>query len=79
MLEGIKAYFASHYPNLKTNYALLGSSDTLKLLDKYLLNQKIDVLAFNSRRRNFFMRLFNPSLAYKMVLHSDTPLLVTHV
>ncbi|MFA5045273.1 MAG: universal stress protein [Paludibacter sp.] len=79
MLEGIKAYFASHYPNLITNYALLGSSDTLKLLDKYLLNQKIDVLAFNSRRRNFLMRLFNPSLAYKMVLHSDTPMLVTHV
>jgi len=58
---------------------LLGSTDTLNLLDDYLAQQKINVLAFNTRRRNIFVRLFHPGLAYKMVLHSDTPLFVTHV
>lgn len=79
MLVGIKDYFASHYPNLKTNYALLGSHENLKLLDNYLADQKINVLAFNTRRRNIFLRLFKPGLAYKMVLNSETPLFVTHV
>ncbi len=79
MLAGIKSYFSNHYPNLITNYALLGANDNLELLENYLANQKIDVLAFNTRRRNIFARLFHPGLAYKLVLHSDTPLLVTHV
>ena len=79
MLAGIKSYFSNHYPNLITNYALLGANDNLELLENYLANQKINVLAFNTRRRNIFARLFHPGLAYKLVLHSDTPLLVTHV
>jgi len=78
MLAGIKAYFANHYPDLTTNYELLDSDETVNL-DNYLVNQKINVLAFNTRRRNIFVRLFHPGLAYKMVLNSDTPLFVTHV
>jgi len=79
VLAGIKVYFASHYPKLITNYALLGAVDESEVLDDYLIDQKIDVLAFNTRRRNIFARLFNPGLVYKMVMHSDTPLFVTHV
>jgi len=79
MLSGIKSYFASHYPQLTTNYALLNANDTPELLNTFMVDHQINVLAFNTRRRNLFVRLFNPSLAYKMVLHSDTPLLVTHV
>lgn len=79
MLAGIKAYFSSHYPNLTTNYALLGAINSPETLDHYLVDQKINVLAFNTRRRNIFARLFNPGLVYKMVMHSDTPLFVTHV
>lgn len=79
MLAGIKTYFQNHYPQLITNYALLGSIHNLEPLDNYLEEQKIDVLAFNARRRNVFARLFNPGLAYKLVLNSDTPLFVTHI
>jgi len=79
MLSGIKSYFANHYPQLVTNYALLNAHDTPELLNTFMVDNQINVLAFNTRRRNLFVRLFNPSLAYKMVLHSDTPLFVTHV
>jgi nucleotide-binding universal stress UspA family protein len=79
MLAGIKSYFSTHYPQLGTNYDLLNANDSPELLNNYMVTHQIDVLAFNSRRRNLFSRLFNPSLAYKMVLHSDTPLFVTHV
>lgn len=79
MLAGIKSYFANHYPKLKTNYALLNAADTPELLNNFMIDHQINVLSFNTRRRNIFARLFNPGLAYKMVLHSDTPLFVTHV
>ena len=79
MLSGIKSYFSSHYPQLITNYALLSANDSPELLNTFMIDHQINVLAFNTRRRNLFVRLFNPSLAYKMVLHSDTPLFVTHV
>lgn len=79
MLAGIKSYFSNHYPNLTANYALLGASENLELLDNFMVNNKINVLAFNTKKRNIFARLFHPGLAYKLVLHSDTPLFVTHV
>lgn len=78
MLSGIKTYFANHYPHLTTNYEILNKSDSPKLINNYLLQHHINVFAFNTRRRNVFARLFNPGLAYKMVLHSDIPLLVSH-
>lgn len=79
MLGGIKAYFANHYPNLKTNYELLSSPNKPQHINQYLIDQNINVLAFNTRRRNVFARLFNPGLAYKMVLNTDIPLFVSHV
>lgn len=79
MLAGIKSYFANHYPQLVTHYDLLNATDTPEFLNNYMANHEINVLAFNSHRRNLFARLFNPGLAYKMVLHSDIPLFVTHV
>lgn len=80
MLSGIKSYFNNHYPKVVTKYEMIaGDLSNTKVMDDYLVKQKIDVLAFNARRRNLFARLFNPGLAYKMVLNSDTPLFVTHV
>jgi nucleotide-binding universal stress UspA family protein len=79
MLAGIKAYFSNQYPNMKTHYALLGSSYSPDMIEDFLKQKNIDVLAFNTRRRRLLSRLFNPGLAYKMALSSDTPLFVTHV
>lgn len=79
MLGGIKTYFANHYPNLTTNYSLIASHDKPELIDDFLQKNNIDLLAFNTRKRRLFSRLFNPGLAYKIVLQSNTMLFVTHV
>jgi nucleotide-binding universal stress UspA family protein len=79
MLGGIKTYFANHYPDLKTNYSLIASHNSPEFIDDFLQKNNIDLLAFNTRKRRLFSRLFNPGLAYKMVLHSNTMLFVTHV
>ena len=79
ILAGIKNYFATHYPSIITHYDIINAPNSAEVIDDYLEQEKIDVLAFNARRRNLFSRLFNPGLAYKMALNSDTALFVTHI
>ncbi len=79
MLAGIKSYFSNHYPELNANYSLIASDDSAELIESFLQENQIDLLAFNTRKRRLFSRLFNPGLAYKMILHSNTMLFVTHV
>jgi nucleotide-binding universal stress UspA family protein len=79
MLSGIKTYFSNHYPTIKTNYDMISSTGKNDSINDYLREKEIDLLAFNSRKRNMFQRLFDPGLAYHFLLHSDTILFVTHV
>ncbi len=79
MLAGIKVYFSNHYPNLVTHYALLGSNDSPEMIDEYLKEKNINLLAFNTRRRRFLSRLFNPGMVYKLLQHAATPLFASHI
>ncbi len=79
MLSGIKAYFANHYPGVNTNYALVESTESPEKIDEFIHEMKVDVLAFNTQKKNLIARIFNPGLAYKMISHSDTPLFVTRI
>lgn len=75
-LEGIKAYFSKQYPESTISYKLIDTDDMLKSLDEYIRNDKIDILALTTSKRNIFARMFSPSISRKMLFHSDTPLLV---
>lgn len=75
-LAGIKEYFHKQYPNLDIQYDVVPNDDILNCLDQYIKKHEINIIALTSYKRNIFSRLFNPSIARKMVFHSDTPLLV---
>lgn len=75
-LAGIKEYFHQQYPELVVEYSVVEEDDLLNNLDKYVQEQHIDVICITNYRRNIFARLFNPSMARKMIFHSNTPLLV---
>lgn len=75
-LAGIKSYFSKQYPNLVLDYKLIDTDDMLKSLDEYIKNDKVDILALTTSKRNIFARMFSPSISRKMLFHSDTPLLV---
>ena len=55
-------------------YMLVGGMP--QAVDEYIKTNKIDIITLTSYKRNIFARLFNPSIARKMIFHSDTPLLV---
>lgn len=75
-LAGIKDYFLKQYPGLEIQYDVVMSDNLLKGLDQYIKDNQIDIITLTSYKRNIFARLFNPSIARKMIFHSDTPLLV---
>ena len=75
-LAGIKDYFRKQYPGREASYTLIDGAGFLDGVETLVRKEKIDVLAIANRKRNIFARLFNPSIAHKMLFHADTPLLV---
>ena len=75
-LAGIKEYFKKQYPQLDICYNVVTEDHLLSNLDDYVKQEQIDVLCITNYKRNVFARLFNPSIARKMIFHSNTPILV---
>ncbi|HEY5499574.1 MAG TPA: universal stress protein [Bacteroidales bacterium] len=75
-IAGIKEYFSKNYPDIESSYCVIDTENITKDLDEFISDRQIDLLTIISQKRNIFARLFNPSIAHKMIFHSDTPLLV---
>ncbi len=76
-LSGIQKRFSELYPQLQTEYKLIDQNESLEeTLEKFVNENKIDMISLSSSRRNIFARMFNPGIARRMLFHSDTPLLV---
>jgi hypothetical protein len=55
---------------------LVVGKDILESLEKYIKEEKVDIISLTTHKRNMITRLFNPSLAKRMVFHTKTPLLI---
>lgn len=65
----------SHYPGREIDYKIIGEENFLDNVEKLFHESAIDVMVVPNRKRNIFARLFNPSIAHKMLFHTDTPLI----
>ena len=77
-LTGVREYFQKQYPDANITYSVLADGDLLLAIEKFVRDEQIDVIALSTYRRNILARMFNPSIARKMLFHTDTPLLVMH-
>lgn len=75
-LGGIKEYFSQQYPELTINYNIIDANDLVVKMDEFITKNKIDLISLAAYRRNMLARIFNPSIAQRMLFHTDTPLLV---
>lgn len=75
-LAGIKEYFQKQYPQLDISYEVVPEDHLLTQLDEYMKKENIDVLCITNYKRNVFARLFNPSIARRMLFHATTPILI---
>lgn len=77
-LEGMKDILHEKYKNKEFECKLIVGNNILNSLEKFIAEENIDILSLTTHKRNMISRLFNPSLAKKMVFHTNTPLLVFH-
>jgi len=77
-LEGMKNILKGKYRKKDFECSLVVGDDLPEALDKFIADENIDIICLTTHKRNMFSRLFNPSLARKMIFHSHTPLLVFH-
>lgn len=75
-IEKIKDYFLNKHPQLKFVIKVENADDLLDKLSSFLKDEKADLLALTTGRRNIFSRLFLPSIPRKMLFNSDIPLFV---
>lgn len=73
----IKEAFRKHYPALNVDYQLIDSDDLLKSITDFVEENKVDVVALNTKRRNIFSRMFaSPSMSRRILFTAKTALLV---
>jgi hypothetical protein len=77
-LKGITDYFTKSYPGLDFEFLSIKDDNMLSELQAVIQSKNIGLISLNSRKRSLFTHLFNPSVAHKMIFHTDTPMLVFH-
>ena len=77
-LEGMKDVLHEKYKGFEFECHLVVGRDILESLEKYIKEEEVDIISLTTHKRNMITRLFNPSLAKRMVFHTHTPLLVFH-
>ena len=77
-LEGMRKILSEKYERKEFNCRFIPGDDILETLETFIKENDIDIISLTTRKRNMISRLFNPSIARKMVFHSKLPLLVFH-
>lgn len=77
-IEGMKGVLKHKYCDKDFECSILEGTDIAQTLESYIKENQVDLLALTTHKRNLLARLFNPSLARKMLFHGHTPVLIFH-
>lgn len=75
-LGHMQDYFSKEYPNLHVSCEMIKEDNMLEDIDRLTHERCIDVICIANYKRNIFARLFNSSMATKMLFHSKIPVLI---
>lgn len=74
-LEPLLKYCRTNYPAFSFNASPLSITNPVEEFSEMSCTSAVDMIVIPNRRKNIFSRLFNPSLAHKLLFHSDIPLM----
>lgn len=80
-LNGIKSYFAEHYPTAKPDTAILDGDNPLKSIRDYMIDKNISVLSMTTHRGKLISRIFNTGetgVTRRIVFDANYPTLIFH-
>lgn len=76
-LEKLTEYCRNNYNGF--SFSPLPFDNAVRVIDKLHENVAIDLIVMPNKKRNIFARLFNPSLAHKLLFNADIPIMAIPV
>lgn len=77
-LQKLRERLQQNAADQRIEYTVLEGDDVAEALQKFVQQERIDILALTTHERSLFGKIMKPSLAQKLVLHAAVPLLVFH-
>lgn len=77
--ENLVNYFSSIYVNYSFNMQQLHLGNVIEDFRKIAGQHSDNMVVLPNKKRNVFARFFNPSLAHRLLLHADVPMIVIPV
>ena len=74
-IEGLADYFAENYPTSTFKALPIGLNGFREQFEQAMTQHGIQLLVVPNRRRNIFQRIFNPSVAHRILFERDIPML----
>jgi len=78
-IKTLVEYCRKHYPTFMFNSDEVALGNLADDYRRIAREHNVNIVALPNKRRNVFFRFFNPSLAHKLLLHADIPMLVIPV
>lgn len=77
-MSTLKEKLISQYPDYEIECSLLKEEDFLKGIQEIIRGKRIDIISLVTHKRNLISKLLNPSVARKVLFHTNIPFLVFH-
>jgi len=74
----LEKHMTNEYKDYRIHCDVIRHEGIIEGLEEYIDNKEIDLIALTTHKRGVIERLFNPSIAKKMIFHSHLPLLIFH-
>lgn len=77
-MKSLKEHFSKEYTDYPISCEIIRHENVVQGLQEYIEKNNIEMIAITTHKRGIIERFFNPSIARKMLFHSQVPLLVFH-
>ena len=78
-MQALLRYCAEHFPTFNCKSAEIRQGNATDDINLLLHEYRVDFLAIPNKRRNAFTRIFNPSLAHRLLYDTSLPIIVIPV
>ena len=78
-MDAMYEYCTKQYSEPVFNCKLFDEDSFLNDFEDFLRRNAIELVVIPNKKRNIFTRLFNPSIAHRILFHTDIPMLVVPI
>ena len=77
-MNSLKEKLYAQYSDYEIECSLIQDEDFLNGMQEFIREKRIDIISLVTHKRSLISKLLNPSLARKVLFHTNIPFLVFH-